>query len=83
MNKYTHKAFILGAGLLTSILSMSANSASVCKGLDSDACASNTSCGWVESYTRKDDRVVKAFCRTSTKGKKPLTKIKAPENKKV
>jgi len=51
------------------LLSASVQAASQCKGLDVDACQSNASCGWVESYTRKDDRQVRAFCRTSSKGR--------------
>jgi len=57
--------------------SLSATAASQCKGLDVEACKSNTACGWIESYTRKDGKEIKAFCRTSLKGQ-----IKAREDKK-
>lgn len=64
------KKITLVSGLTVFMLSMSVNAASQCKGLDSDSCAAEESCGWVESYTRKDGRVVNSFCRTSSKGKK-------------
>ena len=52
--------------------------ANECKGAENEACVANESCGWVESYTRKDGREVKAFCRTSTKGR---TKVSNAESK--
>ena len=61
----------LFSGLL---LSGSINAASACKGLDNTACGASASCGWVESYQRKDGRTVKAFCRT-----KSVSKAKASE----
>lgn len=61
-------------------ISVSAIAASQCKGLDVQACQSNTACGWVDSYTRKDGKEIKAFCRTSLKGK---GKVKAGEEQKT
>lgn len=52
---------------LSSIIGV-AGAASQCKGLDNNACTAAETCGWVESYQRKDGREVKAFCRTSSKG---------------
>lgn len=50
----------------------SANAASACKGLEQSVCQTTENCGWVNSYSRKDGREVKAFCRT--KAKKSVTK---------
>lgn len=52
-----------------SSIGSAAVAASQCKGLDNTACVASADCGWVESYQRKDGRDVKAFCRTSSKGK--------------
>jgi len=57
-----------GAMAFSSIFGV-ANAASQCKGLDIESCSNTEACGWVESYQRKDGRNVKAFCRTSSKGK--------------
>jgi len=55
---------------LSGLLSVQASAASQCKGLDNESCITDENCGWVEAYTRKDGREVKAFCRTSAKVKK-------------
>lgn len=47
--------------------------ASNCKGLESNACSTNASCSWVESYERKDGRNVNAFCRTKPGSKKSVS----------
>lgn len=41
----------------------------ICKGLDHSICTATSGCGWTKGFTRKDGRVVKAFCR-----KKPVRK---------
>ena len=58
------------AGLFAiAILSSSqVSAASACKGLDNKSCAEQSSCGWVQSYERKDGRTVNAFCRTKARG---------------
>ena len=62
-------------------VSLPSHSASVCKGLSVDACGENASCGWVNSYTRKDGREVSGFCRVSSKGKSKAVSQKALEAK--
>lgn len=65
------KVGVLASSLLASlIIASSAPAASACKGLDNSACSASISCGWVESYQRKDGRTVKAFCRTNSGAKK-------------
>lgn len=51
------------------LASSGVNAASACKGLDSAACGSTSSCGWVNGYERKDGKKVNSFCRTKS-GKK-------------
>ena len=48
-----------------------AGAASHCKGIGESACASDTSCTWVQSYTRKDGRQVKSHCKLA-RGSKPV-----------
>lgn len=67
-------ALLAGALMLgLAFASSPVNAASACKGLDNNACSESAACGWVESYERKDGRVVKAFCRTKAKGRTPAT----------
>ena len=56
------------AGLLLVVpLSVSAADLPVqCRSLPQDACAAEAACSWVEGYTRKDGREVKAYCRKAT-----------------
>lgn len=42
-----------------------ANAASQCKNLSQDACSAEPACAWVNGYTRKDGREVKAYCRNA------------------
>jgi hypothetical protein len=70
------------AALLLGMSIVAANpssAASACKGLSEDQCASSDSCGWVNSYLRKDGREVKAFCRS--KGKKRSAAAKSSQTK--
>jgi hypothetical protein len=58
---------LITISLLGSLFAASpATAASACKGLQNDACTSSASCGWVETYQRKDGRTVKSFCRTKS-----------------
>ena len=68
MKSQCQRGLLIAAFISTSfgVLS-SANAASACKGLELSVCQSTESCGWVNSYTRKDGREVKAFCRTKSK----------------
>ncbi len=62
---------VLASSLLASlVISSPVSAASACKGLDSSACSASASCGWVDSYQRKDGRTVKAFCRTKSGAKR-------------
>lgn len=65
------KSFVVIVAML--LLTVSAQAASQCKGLDNSACDANAACGWVNGYARKDGREVSAFCRTSNKGKAKLS----------
>lgn len=38
-------------------------SASECRGLEQEACQANDACTWVDSYERRDGRVVRGYCR--------------------
>jgi hypothetical protein len=70
-------------GLMTVALLSSGHvaAASQCKGLDTKACGANASCGWVQSYERKDGRTVNAFCRTKSKGSKAKVSLKSIDKK--
>lgn len=63
------KSVIVASLLSGLMLVTNVNAASACKGLENSACKSNSACGWVNEYQRKDGRKVKGFCRTSTRGK--------------
>lgn len=66
---------LITLGLLASLfVAGPAAAASACKGLENSACNSNASCGWVDSYQRKDGRTVKSFCRTKAVSKSSTTK---------
>lgn len=66
---------LITLGLFASLLaSGTATAASACKGLENSACNSNSSCGWVGTYQRKDGRTVKSFCRTKSGAKKSAKK---------
>ena len=55
-------------------ISNSVYAASACKGLEVSSCQASESCAWVNSYTRKDGREVKAFCRAKSKrASKPVS----------
>lgn len=76
------KISIIATGVLLSSMSFSAH-ASECKGLDNQTCVTNVACGWVESYERKDGRQVKAFCRTSNKGKVKVSSESKQDTKSI
>lgn len=67
MTKIIKTFAVMNALILSGLLVTQSHAASVCKGLQSSACASNAQCGWVEGYERKDGRQVKSFCRTKAK----------------
>jgi hypothetical protein len=46
-----------------------ANAAGTCKEMEKDACMSSTSCSWINSYTTKKGKTVKAYCRNKPKKK--------------
>ena len=64
--------FLFTATLAAVFISAPASSANLCKGLESNACTTNLSCGWVEGYERKDGRKVKSFCRSKPSAKKQV-----------
>jgi hypothetical protein len=57
---------VLAAVVAAATMLFSVNSFAVsdCKGLQNSACGAKASCRWVEGYQRKDNRKVKAFCRS-------------------
>ncbi len=66
---------VLASSLLASlVIANPVSAASACKGLDNSACSASASCGWVDSYQRKDGRTVKAFCRTKSVAKRSSAK---------
>ena len=48
---------------------------SLCKKQSLESCASKDHCRWVESYIRKDNIVVKPYCRAATRKKVVTEKI--------
>jgi len=73
MKSQLQRGLLMAAFISSSFVMLSsANAASACKGLELSACETSQSCGWVNGYTRKDGREVKAFCRA--KSKRSVTK---------
>ena len=73
----------IALGMLATVAALalgaaSAQAASACKGLEKAACERNTSCTWVDGYTRKDGAKVSAHC----KGKPTQTGKKSSSDKK-
>lgn len=60
-------ALLSGALLLPG----AAAAASLCKGMQQDACTADAQCLWVDSYTRKDGRAVASHCKTRSRKKAP------------
>lgn len=54
---------------ITGLFSLSPLSfaAASCKGLQQDACKSNSSCSWINSYTTKKGNTINAYCRNKPK----------------
>ncbi|MFW2440007.1 MAG: hypothetical protein ACN4GR_11605 [Arenicellales bacterium] len=52
----------------TGLLSISQFSfaAATCKGMQQDACSSENSCSWVNSYTTKTGKKINAYCRNKS-----------------
>jgi hypothetical protein len=56
-----------------STLSLTAEAASQCKGMEASACQQNEDCTWVSSYTTKHGNTVSAYCRAASgKAKKSV-----------
>ena len=76
-------SFMIGLVLASSPV----QAVSACKGLDTKACGTATSCSWVNGYERKDGRSVSSFCRAKSSAKssakvaEPATKSAAKTNK--
>jgi len=58
-------SFLLIAGLLC--FSQLSSAAGDCKGMQQDACSSDISCSWINSYTTKKGNTIKAYCRNKSK----------------
>jgi hypothetical protein len=58
----------LTAGLLAATFGASiARADTVCKGLAAEQCSKQTTCLWIQAYTRKDGKAVNAYCRNKGK----------------
>jgi hypothetical protein len=44
--------------------------AGACKGMQQDACSSDSSCSWINSYTTKKGKTINAYCRNKSKSNK-------------
>ncbi|MEM5528983.1 hypothetical protein WN093_09180 [Gammaproteobacteria bacterium AS21] len=71
MNKSIKKVIINLSTLALATMISSTNFAATpaCKGQIKDACSQNNACAWVNSYTRKDGKTIKSYCRNSAKSK--------------
>lgn len=58
-------SFLLIAGLFC--FSQLSSAAGDCKGMQQDACSSDISCSWINSYTTKKGNAIKAYCRNKSK----------------
>lgn len=61
--------FLLAIAGLLSISHLS-SAAGTCKGLQQDACSSDNSCSWINSYTTKKGKTINAYCRNKSKSRK-------------
>lgn len=64
-----HRLAVIGAVVLSFLFLSPVYAASACKGLSKSSCGSNSSCTWVDGYTRKDGKKVSAYCRAVGKKK--------------
>jgi len=86
----TVKSGVVSASLIIglALASSPTQAASACKGLDTKACGSSSSCQWINGYERKDGRTVSSFCRTKAKARtsakvaQPATKTARANSKK-
>jgi hypothetical protein len=76
----TSTAVIVSAAIM---LSVPAQAASTCKGLNDNACASAQSCSWIKAYQRKDGINVTGFCRTKSKSASKKAAVKKATAKKA
>lgn len=67
---------ILMGGLIISavMLSVPSFAANSCKGMVQSDCKAETSCRWIDSYTRKDGKTINAYCRSNPKSKSVVKK---------
>lgn len=65
MSTFTSPRHVFRTGLLACLLlgAPLAGAASQCKGMPENACAGDSACTWVASYTRKDGRTVNGHCK--------------------
>ncbi len=65
MSICTTSRLVSRTGLLACLLFSAplVGAASHCKGMPENACASDSACAWVASYTRKDGRTVSGHCK--------------------
>ena len=74
-----NSALALAATGLISISQFSF-AAATCKGMQQDACSSDNSCSWINSYTTKKGKTIKAYCRNKPKSSKSTD---VPDSSKV
>ena len=72
------KSVVVSASVMIGLVLASSpvQAASACKGLDTKACGTSTSCSWVNGYERKDGRSVSSFCRAKASAKSSAKEIK-------
>lgn len=63
---------VLAATALISVSQFS-SAAGICKGLQQDACSSESSCSWINSYTTKKGKTINAYCRNKPKSSSKKT----------
>ena len=61
--------FLLAIAGLFSVSTVSF-AAGACKGMQKDACSSDSSCSWINSYTTKKGKTINAYCRNKSKSSK-------------
>ena len=59
----TIQAFVSTCAVALCIASVPVGAANQCKGKAEQACAADSGCAWVDSYTRKDGRTVSSHCK--------------------
>lgn len=73
----TRLSVLLSGLLLSGVVSAAPQE---CRQLAEDACATESSCTWVQGYVRKDGREVSAYCRNApVKTEARQSGLKLPE----